>query len=300
MIRDQDREFERVIRNCFPEVEIHTMEWLGEGMRSTALLINDEWVFRFPKSLQAADELGKEIQLLPRLIPHVKAAIPEFVHVGKQDNGMPFVGYRKLPGQLLGEDELPSLSDEAQNRLAAQIAVFMEEVSSFPVGWAREAGVPERCMKTDCINLWTDVQEQVFPRLDEALQRYIASRFESYLGNPDYFRYVPALIHGDLSPDHFLIDPNTGDLTGIIDFGDAVVCDRDYDYVYLLEDGGETFARQVMIYRGVADPDACIRKVSLWVTFDQLRYVLEGNQTGNQDWVEEGIDLLRQEMEEQC
>lgn len=53
MIRDQDREFERVIRNCFPEVEIHTMEWLGEGMRSTALLINDEWVFRFPKSLQA-------------------------------------------------------------------------------------------------------------------------------------------------------------------------------------------------------------------------------------------------------
>jgi aminoglycoside 2''-phosphotransferase len=287
--------FKRTIKNTFPELALHTLEWLGEGNRSSAVIVNGEIIFRFPKSVQGADDLFKEIQLLPLLIKSISVCIPDFVYIGRQENGLPFVGYRKLPGELVGEEAVPSLSDEAHNKLAIHIAVFLDELSKFPVDIAAGAGVPVRKLETDYLVLFKQVEEHVFPILNESLEHYIINRFKAYLTNPDYTHYVPKLIHGDLSPDHFLVDQETGNLTGIIDFGDSVICDPDYDYVYVLEDCGERFTRLVMQHRGVADPEACLKKVSFFVTFDQLSYVLEGIRTGKEEWVKEGIELIEHE-----
>src|SRR5699024_7198651 len=84
-------------------------------------------------------------------------------------------------------------------------------------------------------------------------------------------------------------------LTGIIDFGDAAISDPDYDYVYLLEDCGELFTRQVMAYRGEVDLDTHIRKVSLFVTFDQVSYLLEGLRARDQDLMSEGLDVVEED-----
>lgn len=103
---------------------------------------------------------------------------------------------------------------------------------------------------------------------------------------------MPTLIHGDLSPDHFLTDPHLTSLTGIIDFGDAAVSDPVYDYVYLLEDCGEPFTRKVMACRGEVGLDELMKKVSLFVTFDQASYLIEGLKAGDHVWVTEGMELL--------
>lgn len=286
-----------MIMTQFPDISIQSVESLGEGFRNYAILVNGDWVFRFPKSQQGADELNKEIQLLPLLVGCVKVNIPQYVYIGKQSDGNPFVGYRKVQGQILGEDGMAVFPDDAKDRLALQLAEFMNELSAFPVETAISAGVPVTNLKNKILLLSEAVEDQVFPLLDESLRDYLTLRFQSYMTHPVYTRYTPRLTHGDLSPDHFLTNLNSRQtpLTGIIDFGDAAISDPDYDYVYLLEDCGELFTRQVMAYRGEVDLDTLIRKVSLFVTFDQVSYLLEGLRARDQDWISEGLELLEED-----
>ncbi|KWX78551.1 hypothetical protein AMQ84_09330 [Paenibacillus riograndensis] len=296
-MKEQERRYSALIADQFPELNIRTVESLGEGYRNFAVLVNGEWVFRFPKSQQGADELNKEMHLLPLLSERVKVGIPKFAYRGTQEDGRPFAGYRKVEGEILGEDGIASVSGDARERLAIQLGDFMSDLNAFPVETAIQAGVPVRQL-ADEIQLLKDAAErQVFPHLEPASRGYLHRRFQAYLENTAYTRYIPALIHADLSPDHFLTDSHRSVLTGIIDFGDAAISDPDYDYLYLLEDCGEPFTRQVMAHRGEADLDARLQKISLFVTFDQVRYLLEGLESGDPDWIREGFEAVEQDMQ---
>ena len=138
-----------MIMTQFPDISIQSVESLGEGFRNYAILVNGDWVFRFPKSQQGADELNKEIQLLPLLV-----GCPQYVYIGKRSDGNPFVGYRKVQGQILGEDGMAVFPDDAKDRLALQLAEFMNELSAFPVETAISAGVPVTNLKNKILLLW--------------------------------------------------------------------------------------------------------------------------------------------------
>ncbi|MGO4542763.1 phosphotransferase family protein [Paenibacillus sp. 2TAB19] len=294
-MKEQERRYSALIANQFPDLIIQTVESLGEGFRNIAILVNGEWVFRFPKSQQGANELNKEIQLLPLLAARVKVGIPEFVYIGTEEDGRPFAGYRKVEGEILGEDGIASLSENARERLAIQLADFMDALNACPVETAIQAGVPVHNLTNDVHLLKEVAKRQVFPHLETSSRDYLTQRFQSYLEDTTCTHYTPTLIHADLSPDHFLTDAHQTELTGIIDFGDAKISDPDYDYLYLLEDCGKAFTRQVMACRGEVDLDARIRKISLFVTFDQVRYLLEGLKSGDPDWIQEGVEAVQQD-----
>lgn len=276
-----------------PDLGARSFEPIGEGHRNAAILVNGEWIFRFPKSIQGALELNKEIRLLPLLADRIRTAIPKFAYIGTGSEGHAFVGYRKVPGEILGEDRLESLDEEARGRLAGGLAGFMQDMGGFPVPTAILKGVPVRDHVQETAELKSKAENRVFPLLQESLRVELGARFQAYLDHPLYTRYTPALIHGDLSPDHWLTDATWTSLTGIIDFGDAAVGDPDYDYLYVLEDCGETFTRQVMGHRDVRDPDALMEKISLFVLFDQVGYLLEALEADERDWIAEATDLVK-------
>lgn len=59
-----------------------------------------------------------------------------------------------------------------------------------------------------------------------------------YLENdvPLFFEGAPKLVHNDLWAEHILVDPRSGSVSGIIDWGDAVISDPAVDFasVYLV------------------------------------------------------------------
>ncbi|SDL52582.1 phosphotransferase family protein [Paenibacillus jilunlii] len=293
---EQERRYSTLIADQFPELNIRTVESLGEGYRNYAILVNGEWVFRFPKSQQGADELNKEMHLLPLLAGRVKVGIPKFVYRGTQEDGRPFAGYRKVEGEILGEDGIASVSDYARERLAIQLGDFLNDLNACPVETAIQAGVPVQQLANEIHLLKAAAERQVFPHIEPSWREYLNRRFQAYLEDSAYTRYIPALIHADLSPDHFLTDCHRSVLTGIIDFGDAAISDPDYDYLYLLEDCGAAFTRQVMAHKGETGLDARMRKISLFVTFDQVRYLLEGLESKDPDWIQEGFESVEQDM----
>ncbi|XXM72362.1 phosphotransferase family protein [Lysinibacillus sphaericus] len=293
---DVHRHLINEITRNFPDFRVETVHLLGEGRMSTVLEVNERWAFRFAKNGQASRDLEKEIKLLPAIQPTVSLTIPSLEFVGRQGNGLYFVGYRKLPGDLLEEDSIEALSPVQVRNLIESLADFIKNMQAIPIGPFESRVVPAVSLEEKYFQLFKEAKEKVFPLIDYKTKDYVSDRFHAFLNYPDYHKYEPALIHGDLSPDHFLIDSKTGELTGIIDFGDICLCDPDYEFLYIMEDCGEAFTRDLLCSLGYSDVEERLKKISYFVTFDQIQYTIDGIDSKNEDWMEEGLLALGKEM----
>ncbi|WP_010096956.1 phosphotransferase family protein [Ornithinibacillus scapharcae] len=286
----------KMINSNFNNMKVNHIIKLGEGWMSRAYLINHEVVFRFPKEKAGAIDTEIEIKALPSLKKHISLNIPEFIFLGKQDNGFPFVGYRLLPGEPMNEQLFCSLPPETKNKIAHQIAEFMDQISSFSVAHAKNLDIPVKNFYQSYLETFYEVKEKAFPEVNQDLQTYISYRFEMYLENKNNFKYSPKLLHADLSMDHLLFDQKRQELTGVIDFGDIKIGDPDYEYLYLLEECGEAFAKIVMGLRKEENVQHKFEKLSFFLTADNVVLLLEGLKRNNKEMIEEAIDILQYEM----
>ncbi|SDM69092.1 aminoglycoside 2''-phosphotransferase [Fictibacillus solisalsi] len=277
------------------DLNVDSVQKLGKGWMSMVLKINEEWAFRFAKNKRASADLDKEARILPVLSTFVSAAIPQFKYYGKQKDGLVFAGYRLLPGEILKEDSIFSFSPENRKVFIIGLSQFIKELRAFPVEQAKAHGVPQLDLHCFYFGLWKEVRKHVFPLMEDGLQKYISSRFHDYLHHPVYTEYT-SLIHGDLSMDHILIDPETHRITGIIDFGDLAICDPDFEYRYILEDCGKLFLESLLNFMGDQNSEDRITKISYFVTFDHLQYILEGIRRKNSSWIQEGMEEIQREM----
>jgi aminoglycoside 2''-phosphotransferase len=76
------KQVKKIISQHFPDLEIKEIILLGEGDNNCAYEINNQYIFRFPKHLQAEKDLKKEVVFLKTLKPHISLLIPEFKFVG--------------------------------------------------------------------------------------------------------------------------------------------------------------------------------------------------------------------------
>lgn len=78
-------------------------------------------------------------------------------------------------------------------------------------------------------DLYHKIQKVCFPYFEEELKTATKNLFENYFQDKAMHNYKPVLVHGDLSEDHILV---TDDGVGIIDFGDLMVFDPAYDFIW--------------------------------------------------------------------
>src|SRR4051794_8978710 len=86
------------------ELAVERVEVLGEGWDFSTYLINDEWVFRFPKRRQSARQLARERTLLVSLATafvDYPVAIPAYRFFVREPRAFPlaYVGYPLLRGE---------------------------------------------------------------------------------------------------------------------------------------------------------------------------------------------------------
>lgn len=277
-------------------MRVESWRLLGEGWMSRALLVNERFVFRFPKHAEAAADLAKEVALLPTIAVAVSLPVPRFELHGVQSNGLAFVGYRLLEGEALEADTWTSLDEAEQQRVIAQLAAFMDELHAIPPEAARLAGLTATDHRLEYAKD-RQAMRAFAPQLPSRVAAYVDRRFESFLGNAAFFANEARLIHADLSPEHLLFDRTARQLAGVIDFGDLALGDPDYEYLYLLEDLGRELTARVMLARAESDVVALLDKVGHYVTFDHVHSILEGERHGMQAWIDEGVAALTAEDE---
>src|ERR1700689_4063454 len=89
----------RLIGAQFPDFELRSIRLLGEGWDMTVWLVDDQWVFRFPRREVVIPGLINELSYLPKLATLVPLPIPVPKHFGEPspEYPWPFYGAPFLP-----------------------------------------------------------------------------------------------------------------------------------------------------------------------------------------------------------
>lgn len=211
---------EKLIQMQFSNLEVKKIAYFGAGWDNTAFLVNDQYIFRFPRRKVAVALLEREVKLLPFLAEKLPLKIPKPVFVGEASAFYPclFSGYKILEGISASELTLDSAA-RAQNTEA--LANFLRVLHSIelPSNLLSEAIIENRANP-----------HKLVPKTLEALvmleehQYVFGKKLEIYLENfpvslQDNTRH---LIHGDFYPKHILLNIENK-VCGVIDWGDAEI-----------------------------------------------------------------------------
>jgi aminoglycoside 2''-phosphotransferase len=279
--------------NQFPAPDIHAVEPLGAGDFCICYLINETHVLRLAKHEEASAALRRELRLLPQLAEHVSISIPRPEGNGLQlETGEQFLYYPLVRGTTLEPEVLYTLAAECQAALAQQMAEFVIRLHSFPVETARDCGLPEKNLPCYLPDLLERARIALAPRLDTAVWQYYQRLGELYRETPELHAYTPTLLHGDLSPGHFLADLRHCALIGVIDFGDSVIGDPHWDLIFLLEDYGREFFELFLSFYAAQTQQQVSHRVRLFQQLSNVEYCLSQLTSDNQTELEEAIHTL--------
>lgn len=218
----------QIISQQFPALNPSKIAMLGKGWDNTAYLINDEYIFRFPRRSISVSFIENELNMLPKIASMVPLPIPEPKWHGKatEDYPWPFSGYRKLAGATACQLKL---SDQERVKLAEPLAYFLKSLHGIPLSLAT-GNLPGDVL--DRLNI-----ERLLLKIDNNLKEMAALNILNGLVHiprlleeaPAIFhRETPVIVHGDLYVRHLLLDPQNK-LCGIIDWGDIHLGNRAVD-----------------------------------------------------------------------
>ena len=300
---------EQRIHDSVPDFLIESIEFEGEGDFCRAYTVNNHWIFRFAYNDEGSRSLEREIALLPRLVVAIRMPIPGITHSGRQqENGLAFVGYPKITGAELTRERLLALEPLAQEECARDLARFLRELHSFDAGVAQELGVPscdypfcrteEGIRKGTSTDLYNRELDRLlsYPAMDEERRAYCKSLVEKLLDGHSDGDLPAALIHGDLSQDHILFDPETERISGVIDFSDAIISSPLLDFMYLYHAYGEEFFALLLSHYPVSNPAQILARVRLlhqWYVALRLLWALDHDYQRGIEIGLRQLDLLR-------
>jgi aminoglycoside 2''-phosphotransferase len=260
------------IRREFPELRFSaaTLNDLGED--HAVVVLDERWVFRFPRSEAVAGHGAAERRLLAQLNAASPLATPRYEYVSR---GGDFAGYRMITGTPLTEDVFAALTRAAQERILAEIGAFLGVLHRLPAelvaggpGFEDAAWFAQRYSKRR-----QTLAGALGPALAAAADRFYAA-FPAAVATP---RRV--LIHRDFTEDHILFDPDQGRLAGVIDFTDAALGDAAFDFSWLWAYGGWAPAWAASSYGADTDIPGLPPRALWWFTrlrIDQLWWSLSG------------------------
>lgn len=250
-----------------------------------------DWIFRFPRNAAIAAALQREIAVLPEIAARLSVRVPRFVHIGEH-RGWPFVGYRRIEGRALSPADLQGAATDAVALALCELhAVPLEVVAPHvaveptPQAWRQRYNALHAAARQHVVPL-------LAPPLATALERAFARFLDGQLAALS--RVTP--VHYDLGCEHLLVDPQTGRLSGIIDFEEISVGDPAVDFVGLWVSCGAAAVQTVLArYTGPRDP-SFEERIQFYACMGAYHEIEHGLQQRDRGHVEAGMAGLARRL----
>jgi aminoglycoside 2''-phosphotransferase len=261
------------IRREFPQLHFTeaTLNDLGED--HAVVVLDERWVFRFPRSEAVAAHAASERRLLAALNAASPVATPRCEHVSRSGD---FAGYQMIAGTPLTEDVFAALTRAAQECVLAEIGDFLAVLHGLPAELIADGpgGFEDADRFADLYRERRRIlAEALGPALTAAADRFYAA-FPAAVATSRR-----AVIHRDFSEDHILLDPMEGRLAGVIDFTDAALGDPAFDFSCLWAYGRWAPAEAARSYGADADTPGLLSRALWWFTryrVDQVWWSVSG------------------------
>jgi aminoglycoside 2''-phosphotransferase len=268
------------ISKLAPELSQDSVVLNQAGLVNDVVVVNDQFVFRFPKQEHAFRHLAVESALLRSLQKFISLPIP-FPLFEADD----CLAYRLIPGETLRRDLLLNFAEDDQQSVADQLARFLRELHGVAPASITEIEIPmaDALMKYEgWVGVYERIREKVFPLLMPHLRDWATEHFETFLADRKNFDYESKLVDTDLPPYHILFDRPSRRLTGIIDFGCAGLGDPAIDLGVLMYNYGETFVRR--LYREYPEAESYQARARFYAGAHEVRWLLTGIERNDPWW----------------
>lgn len=279
----------RIIKYEFPLFDVSMIKKIGEGDNSKAFLLNQNYIFRFPKRNEVKQNLKKEIAVLARIRNQFNLEIPNIEFVSKDIN---FVGYKIIKGEFITFEIYNSLPMEFQLQIQKSLSEFLSQFHSTNLTMLKDCELETMNLKEEYSDNFENVQKIIFPNISRQNRELIEQLFAAYLNNHKNFEYKPTLIHNDFSTDHILIDISSKKITGIIDFGDIAIGDPDYDFMYLLDTFGANFIEGMLGIYQHTNYKINLEKLYFFSLANKLQIIVGSINDKDENAIKEGYDNL--------
>lgn len=239
----------KAIHDKYPDFAVNSVLSNEQGQNNDILIINDEFIFRFPRYTDGIKQLEIEVAILSGIQGYITLPVPGIAFQNLVwDVGQAFVGYRMIPGEPLRRETLVEISDEKTlDTLAQQLGGFLQELHSVPVHTAITYPLPQSDTAEECTDIYRRIREKCFPYMKPSARRWASQHFEAFLDDSRNFQYEPVLRHGDFGTTNILFDRERQVINGIVDFGGAGLGDPAYDFAGMLSSYGESFLRRFAV-----------------------------------------------------
>lgn len=240
--------FVRAITRAHPQLEVTSVRIEDHGQNNNVLIVNEVFVFRFPKQAAGIEAMAREAAILNGLRGRLPLAIPEpeYLHLSPQIRvGQAFMSYRLIPGQPLWPETLNSCDEAGINRIAGQLGAFLRELHATPYATVVAARLPASDTAAEWQDFLDRVQRLLYPHMRPDARRNIAEHISRLINVLSEASFTPVLKHGDFGTGNLLFDPSQQRLCGVIDFGGACVGDPAYDIASLMSGCGEMFVTRL-------------------------------------------------------
>lgn len=290
------------VRAVYPALALDpTQARLETGGQNNLVLIagaggdaGERYVFRFPRHQQALDRMRAEVALLRALVPALPLPIPEPRYWTEDGGpGAAFMGYALIPGSGLRREVYARLEGTAAgHELAAQVGAFLWALHHIPIA-ALPIRPPVAAERATWDDLYHRIRARLFPLMRPAARDEVAAHFEAALGDATFWRYQPALIHGDFGTDNILLDAAAGRLSGVIDFGSAGTGDPANDLAALTSRNGLPESFVALMEPAYPGATALLERARFYRGTFALQYALFGAEMSDDEALRDGLARYR-------
>lgn len=231
---DPSAEIGAVVAAHLPGHRVRSVVRLGEGEDNVAFEVDGELVVRFGKEddpRERAARVRGDARLLAAVAEISPLPVPEPLFT---DPGRGCLAYSKLPGlPLIG---LPAARQGlCPASVGTALGGFLAALHRVPVdsmsGLVDVDDQPKELWVSEAAETYQAVADQVPEAYRPAVEAFLEEPVPSG-GHPLVFS------HNDLGIEHVLVDPDTWEVTGVIDWSDAAITDPAYDFGLLYRDLG--------------------------------------------------------------
>ena len=293
-----------IIHKFFPNLSKEQIKFHYHGSYNV-FIVKNRYIFRFPDRA-FRNELGrkmihKEEILLDKIRSYLPCTIPKPLYF-TTDSQVPYVGYEMIPGVSLSRCIQTFTADQLSD-IAIQIGKVLSHLHSqalrqeFPLA---DTGYPDErtfllIYKEHWTELYRKAQQSMYALFTTPQQQWIDHIFTEFLSNGSNFQFKPCLTHGDFDTSNILVNPQSGEITGIIDFEEARLYDPAADLLFF--DAGSAFLDKILHNYSAHQVDGPFRnRMKFLYARTCLAYIEWGMDNKRPELVEAGMKIMEKNM----
>ena len=277
----------QIIKDRNPALAIEKYSFNKEGQNNDVIIINDDFIFKFPKYSEGIEKLKREVDILNILKNQITLDIPNPIYNNFEpyEVGCVYSGYRIIRGVSFRQDILHK--SQGKNFIAKQLAIFLKELHSIPLEeiYSHELNIIDGC--NEWVNLYERIQKKLFPFMKKESKDLVSVNFNSFFEHN--FNFKQTLIHGDFGPSNIIFDSNNQKISGIIDFSEVSIGDPASDIASLIGPFGygEDFVKLFEPF--YSNVEELISRARFYASTFALQEALFGMEVGDKEAFNSGI-----------